>query len=99
MYDVSGEDEDPSGGIPPHGGRGGGEPVGEGGDGGEAGVEQPGAGIEEAGDGREQRPKGGATVPGGGLHLEIGWFLAFPMPVSNHCSVMIGRILSKDLAG
>ena len=93
MYDVSGKDEDPSGGSPPHGGRG------EGGDGGEVGVEQPGAGLGEAGDGGEQRPEGGATVLGGGLHLEIGWFLAFSMPVSNHCSVMIGRILSKDLDG
>ena len=62
-------------------------------------IEQPGAGIGEAGDGGEQRPEGGATVPGGGLHLEFGWFLAFSMPVSNHCSVMIGRILSKDLDG
>ena len=65
--------------------------MGEGGDGGEAGVKQPRTGIGEAGNGGEQRPEGGATVPGGGLHLEIGWFLAFPMPVSNHCSVMIGR--------
>ena len=97
MYDVSGEDEDPSGGSPPHGGRGGGGPVGEGGDGGEA--KQPRAGIGEAGNGGEQRPEGGATVQGCGLHLEIGWLLAFPMPVSNHCSVMIGRILSKDLDG
>ena len=31
--------------------------------------------------------------------MEVGWFLAFPMPVSNHCSVMIDRILSKELDG
>ena len=72
MYDVSGEDEDPSGGSPPHGGRGGGGPVGEGGNVREVEVEQPGAGNGEAGDGGEQRPEGGATVPEGGLHLEIG---------------------------
>ena len=74
----------------------------EGGDGREVGGEQPGAGDGEAGDGGEQPPEGEAPVPGGGeggLHLEVGWFIAFPMPVSNPYSVMIGRILSKDLDG
>ena len=69
---------------------------------GDAGGGQPGAGDGEAGDGGGQPPDGGAPVPGGGgggLHLEVGWFLAFPMPVSNPCSVMIGRVLSKDLSG
>ena len=95
MYDLFGDDEDPGGGSPPHGGGGGGGPVGEGGDGGEArgeegdggeaGGEQPGAGDGEAGDGGEQPPEGGASVPGGGgggLHLDVRWFLGFPMPVS-----------------
>ena len=41
-----------------------------------------------------------ATVPeggGGGLHLEVEWFFTFPMQESNPCSVIIGRILSKEL--
>ena len=62
MYDVSGEDEDPSGGSPAHGGRGGGGPVDEGGDGGETGVEQPGAGIGE--DAGSSDRKGGQLCQG-----------------------------------
>ena len=98
MYNLSGEDEDIGGGSPPHGGggEGGGGSVGDGGD---AGGGQPGAGDGEAGDGGGQPLEGGAPVPGGGLHLEVGWFLTFPMSVSNPCSVMIGRVLSKDLGG
>ena len=110
MYNLCGDDEDIGGGSPPHGGgdEGGGGPVGDGGDAegeggnGEVGGGQPGAGDGEAGDGGGQPPEGGAPVPGGGgggLHLEVGWFLPFPMPVSNPCSVMIGRVLSKDLDG
>lgn len=87
MYNLSGDDDEDTGGG------------GEGGDGGEAGGGQPGAGDGESENGGEHPPEGVAPVPGGGLDLEVGWFLAFPMPVSNPCSVMIGRIVSKELDG
>ena len=41
--------------------------------------------------------KGRAPVPGGWFTFGGRVVLSFPMSVSNPCSVMIGRVLSKDL--
>ena len=64
MNDVSGEDEDPISGSPPHRGRGGGGPVGEGEDGGEAEVEQPRAVLGKLGTAGISDRKGGQLCQG-----------------------------------
>ena len=45
------------------------------------------------------------VVEGGGggarssLHLEPGWFVVFPLELSNPCSLVVGKIISMDLSG
>ena len=42
----------------------------------------------ESGDGDDQSP----------LHLEPGWFVVFPMELSNPCPLEVGKIVSVDLS-
>lgn len=89
------------GGGEPHAGGGGGEPPagggggeGGGGGGGDGGGEPPaggGGGEPPAGSGGEGGEGGGGEPPEG-LEWQAGWFVAFPQPASNRCSVIVGKI-------
>ena len=72
-----------NGGVPPEGGVGGAS----------GGEDYVGAGDGADGDGGDPSSGSGFDTPGSGVEWQVGWFVAFPLPATSRCSLLVGKIM------
>ena len=72
-----------NGGVPPEGGMGGAS----------GGEDYVGAGDGADGDGGDPSSGSGFDTPESGVEWQVGWFVAFPLPATSRCSLLVGKIM------
>ena len=72
-----------NGGVPPEGGMGGAS----------GGEDYVGAGDGADGDGGDPSSGSGFDTPESGVQWQVGWFVAFPLPATSRCSLVVGKIM------
>ena len=78
-----GPSEEGNGGVPPEGGMGGAS----------GGEDYVGAGDGADGDGGDPSSGSGFDTPESGVEWQVGWFVAFPLPATSRCSLLVGKIM------
>ena len=69
--------------MPPEGGVGGAS----------GGEDYVGAGDGADGDGGDPSSGSGFDTPESGVEWQVGWFVAFPLPATSCCSLLVGKIM------